>query len=196
MPHALDLTGMRTEQERAWASDFGNEYTVRNRIDWRARMPFWHGIISQTGARSVSEFGCNAGWNLSAIKKVRPEVVVYGTDVNDYALEVAASAGLTVMNGELQCAELVFTAGVLIHIPPQDLPDVMKQIIEASYDYVLAVEYEAEEEIEIEYRGHKGRLWKRPFGKMYQGMGLKLVDSFKVGKTDGFDDCTAWLLRK
>ena len=70
----------------------------------------------------------------------------------------------------------------------------MERVVRASTDYVLAVEYAADEEQEIEYRGQMGLLWKRPYGKLYQDLGLELEQSWDAGA--GFDNCTAWLLRK
>ena len=69
----------------------------------------------------------------------------------------------------------------------------MKKIISKSTDYILAIEYYAKEETEIEYRGQQGLLWKRPYGNLYQDMGLTLVTS---GLADGFDNCKFWLLQK
>lgn len=196
-----------------WKGEFGDSYTQRNRVDWRARIPFWDKIIQKTGARSVYEVGCNAGWNLSAIKShlssIRgslPEVKVYGEDVNDKALLQAVMAGLSVnipssRNLEKGQYELVFTAGVLIHIAPQDLQAFMQRIVDASCDYVLAVEYECNPptliEEEVEYRGHTGKLWKRPYGKLYQDMGLTLIEKGEI-TGNGFDEngVTYWLLRK
>jgi hypothetical protein len=90
--------------------------------------------------------------------------------------------------------DLIVTAGVLIHIPPAQLHSTMQAIVDASADYVLAVEYHAEQEEEVEYRGHAGMLWRRPYGKLYQAMGLVLVDEWDAG--EGFDRCRAVLLRK
>jgi len=70
----------------------------------------------------------------------------------------------------------------------------MQKIVDQSYRYVLAVEYESEQEEEIEYRGHTGKLWRRPFGKLYEEMGLRLVG--KIENAPGFDSCAAWLLEK
>lgn len=89
--------------------------------------------------------------------------------------------------------DLVFTCGVLIHIPPDDLKQVMQGLIDSSVGYVLAIEYEAKEETEVEYRGHKGKLWKRDYGKLYQELGLELVEK---GFLLEFDNCTYWLMRK
>lgn len=182
-----------------WAGEFGDSYTKRNRVDWRLRTLFWKHIIREIGVRSVYEIGCNCGWNLSAIKLEAPYVYVSGEDVNESALDQAYAAGLDVYPveaGHHATAELVFTAGVLIHIPPSELHGMMQRIIDMSCDYVLAVEYAADKEEEVEYRGHTGKLWRRPFGKLYQEMGLELVEEGKVGANQGFDDCTYFLLRK
>jgi pseudaminic acid biosynthesis-associated methylase len=188
-----------TETEEFWAGEFGDEYTKRNRVDWRARIPFWKEVIDITGARSVLEFGCNAGWNLSAIKRTYPDVYLEGVDVNPNALQQAANAGLNVGSGFspdiLGCGrELVFTSGVLIHIAPENLQKTMQDLVKVSSDYVLAVEYEAEEEEEVEYRGHAGKLWKRPYRQMYESLGLKHVTTWY--HPEGFDNCVAWLMRK
>ena len=184
---------MKTKE--AWSGEFGNEYTKRNWVDWQARIPFWKMIIDKTGARSAYEFGCNAGWNLSAIQRAFPDVQVCGYDVNEEAAQRAREAGLQDVfdvSYDIDRAELVFTAGVLIHIPPKALKKVMKGLLNRSYDYVLAVEYDADEETEVEYRDGVG-LWKRPYGKLYQDLGLKLIET---GIAVGFDNCRYHLLQK
>lgn len=185
-----------------WKGEFGDKYLKRNRVDWRQRVPFWREVIETTGARSVFEVGANAGWNLSAIQRNDPDVMLHGCEINPKAEARAAMCGLSLhrLDGVQalrlypEMMELVFTAGVLIHIAPEDLPAMMQGIVDASAGYVLAVEYSAEKEEEVEYRGHSGKLWRRPFGKMYQDMGLTLVKEWPAG--DGFDNCTAWLLSK
>src|SRR3989304_3486417 len=184
-----------------WRGSFGNEYHKRNRVDWRSRIPFWTDVVDRTGARSVHEAGCACGWNLSAIRRAYPDIKLSGHDINNEAVDQAFRAGLNVQSGvqskfQLFYAqvELIFTAGVLIHISPDDIQEMMQNIIETSCDYVLAVEYESDHEEEILYRGHEGKLWKRDYGKLYQDLGLTLVDKWDAGSS--FDKCTAWLLQK
>ena len=184
-----------------WAGDFGQEYLDRNRVNWRARTPFWaNALLGRMGAwpRSIHEVGCNAGWNLSAIQRIDHDINLTGHDINEEAIQQAQEAGLNVwMEGAAsnsRNADLVFTAGVLIHIPPAELHAMMQSIIDRSYRYVLAIEYDHPVEQEIEYRGKTGLLWKRPYGKMYASMGLKLLDVWDAGP--GFDRCTAYLLSK
>lgn len=183
--------------EQLWSGEFGDAYLARNRVNWRSRMRFWGHIMELTGARSVYEVGTSAGWNLSAIRRICPDVELYGHDINEHAVYQAQSAGLDVGHTEaIRCSdiELVFTAGVLIHIPPEKLEFMMKEIIRASCDYVLAIEYASDKEEEVTYRGHSGMLWKRPYGELYQALGLKLVETGDAG--EGFDNCQYWLLLK
>ena len=187
--------------EQFWAGSFGNQYTDRNRVKYHERMPFWLRVLERTQPASVLEVGANAGWNLRAIRGLAQGVKLSGIDVNLQAVQEAQDCGLNVAVcpaadvGRLwpDSADLVFTAGVLIHIPPEQLPEVMASIIQASRRWVLAVEYSAEVEEPVEYRGHADRLWRRPFGRLYEGLGLRLVWS---GPADGFDNCCAWLLSK
>jgi hypothetical protein len=197
------------DTQKIWADEFGNDYTRRNRVDWRKRIPIWQHFIDKTGARSVFELGCNAGWNLSAIKAItlsqanaqNHQPYVWGADVNEKALAQAEGCGLDVYNVHTDkfdhyTAELCFTAGVLIHIPPEELGKAMNRLIRMSSDWVLAIEYEADQEEEIVYRGKKGLLWKRPYGELYQEMGLTMIETGKLQQDVGFDNCRYWLMRK
>ena len=196
---------MTTQQEALWAGDFGLNYTKRNMVDWRKRVPFWKDIMDRTGARSVLEVGCNAGWNLTALQQAAPWCSPRGLDINTPAIAKAGAAGLKGYVGTAKDAlpnwagdfELVFTAGVLIHVSPEDIDQMMKNIVTLSNRWVLAVEYESEAEAEVLYRGEKDMLWKRPFGRLYQDMGLRLVGpQYVVGPDQAFDNCTVSLLEK
>jgi pseudaminic acid biosynthesis-associated methylase len=191
-------------QEEFWAGAFGADYTARNRVEWKARRSFWDLMVEKTGARSILEVGCNAGWNLLALRDVDSSIKLRGVDLNPQAIKEARANGLDARElpatkvGECwpRRFDLVFTAGVLIHVAPDDLAAVMVSIVNASAKWVLAVEYEAAQAREIQYRGHAGKLWKQPFGLQYEAMGLELEASGELRAGDGFDDCTYWLLRK
>lgn len=189
------------EQEAWWAGEAGNAYTARNRVDWRARIPFWHDIMKFTGARSVYEVGCGAGWNLNAIEEASPhKVKLSGCEINSAAARQARYASPAhIYEGSAErgqpygAIELVFTAGVLIHVAPERLDSLMRLIVDTSARYVLAIEYAAEAEEMIEYRGEKDRLWKRNYGALYEVMGLKILHE---GEAVGFDRCQYWLMEK
>jgi hypothetical protein len=184
------------EPYKFWTREGGNEYHKRNWVDWRKRIPFWYQVIEKTGARSVLELGCGPGWNLSAIHRKHPDVVLGGVEINYSAINMAKSAGLGVATEPLFDADLTFTVGCLIHIPRDELEGVMQSMIDNSFKYVLSVEYESVAEEEIEYRGQNGLLWKRPYGQMYEALGLNEIGFGRVGPDDGFDDCIWRLLEK
>jgi len=190
------------EQIKFWEGSFGDSYTDRNQVSPEDRLPFWRDIIEQTSPNSVLEVGVNKGHNLAAIKQIDPGIRAVGIDVNvtalaeadDVADEVHAIAaqdiGLKFNPGEF---DLVFTCGVLIHIPPEDLLLVLQNIKIAAYKHVLCVEYFDVDDIEVKYRGHRDRLWRRPYARYYQQLGLTEIDG---GEAKGFDRCEYSLLEK
>ena len=190
-----------SETAEFWRGEFGTEYTGRNQIDPASRVPFWQKILGATHARSILEVGCNNGTNLRAIRTINPDITLQGIDVNQVALAEAADYGLAVTEMEaseitsLGQYDLVFTAGVLIHVSSDQLPAVMDAIISASRQRVLAVEYADDTEVEVEYRGHAGKLWRRPFGKLYQEKGLRIISSGDA-PTEAFDKCEFWLMER
>jgi pseudaminic acid biosynthesis-associated methylase len=189
------------EREQFWAGEFGTDYTRRNRIDWRKRIPFWRQVLTLTQARSMLDVGCNAGWNMLAALKVDRAMEVAGVDVNTDAIAEAQEMELDARFMPARQVgivwperfDLVCTSGVLIHVGKDELPEVMRAIVAASKQWVLAIEYEAQQEEEVEYRGNAERLWRRPFGALYEAMGLKPV--LESG-AEGYDQCRAWLLVK
>lgn len=185
-----------------WAGEFGREYTNRQRVDYRDRIALLSHIIDHTGASTFLDVGTNEGHNLKALRDINHEYQMSGIDVNPDALAKASSAGFDVHLGRADeavnlfgesAAELVITSGVLIHVAPEDLKASMAAIRDASSAYVLAIEYDSQNEREINYRGHAGKLWARPFGELYKALGLSLVET---GTAEGYNDCTYWLLAK
>jgi len=182
-----------------WAGPEGDAYHKRNWVDWRVRTGFWRDMINYTGVRSVLEIGCNAGWNMSAIKECGENVNCVGTEINYGAYLHAIGAGLKAHHthdfAQVPGAfEMVFTSGVLIHIEPENIINMMQGIRDKALRWVLAIEYEAAAETEIEYRGERGRLWKRPYGAMYEALGMRCFSTGDAGP--GWDRCTYWLMER
>ena len=186
-----------------WATGhpFAEAYIKRN---WEVpdRWSFWRNIQNQYAPLGgpILEVGCGVGHNLGYLIGPR-----YGVDVNENALAVARGR---VPIAQLVVAEatalpysdgtfgLVFTCGLLIHLDPMACRRAMTEIIRVSSKYVLAIEYASDVEGEVPYRGQRGALWKRPYGALYEVMGLDDVGHGFLGKDRGFDDCTWWMLRK
>lgn len=196
-----------TTQLRAWEGDFGKAYTDRNAPDWRARVPAFRQMVGALPVRRVLEVGCNRGHNLVALAEVLGGSDLVGIEPNEHALALARKS--TIHAGFLQGTvfdlpfkdrsfDLVFTAGVLIHVPAADLPAALKELHRVSRRYLLAIEYYAERETVIPYRGRNDLLWKRDFRGAYlaQFPGLGVVESGYWAPEQGFDRAHWWLFEK
>jgi pseudaminic acid biosynthesis-associated methylase len=197
-----------TSQLSHWQGEFGDEYTERNVYDWHQRAPSFREMIDGLNVQRVLEAGCNRGLNLLAFSDILgPEAQVVGIEPNLHACEAARVASPKI--SALQATgfeipfrdgwfDLAFTCGVLIHIAGDDLPRMLAEIHRVSRRYILAVEYFAETDTEIPYRGHSGLLWKRNFLAHYQQQfpELTVVRQGYVGPEKGFDRCHWWLMEK
>ena len=193
--------------EKIWSGKFGNEYTKRNDGDYSPRRDFWENFCKQYQFGSVLEVGCNTGMNLRDIAwHVDHPSNVCGVEINTEAIQLARDRNNLI--NFYQCSgldlpfrdeyfDLVFTAGVLIHQSPDTWDTMMQEIIRVSNNYVVAIEYEADVFTEVPYRGHEGALFKGPWGDIYEKRyGLRPIEKRKVGKSEGFDDCTLWVFSK
>jgi len=199
---------VETNQLRAWRGEFGNAYTDRCVPNWEARRPAFDKMIGGLDLTKILEVGCNRGHNLQLLADMFSNAEVVGIEPNPYAVRITreSSSKIAALHGDAfdipfkdNYFDLVFTAGVLIHIALTDLPAALAEIHRASGRYILAVEYFAEKETTINYRGHDDLLWKRDFCKHYieQHPQLDLVRSGKwEAGTAGMDECNWWLFEK
>ncbi len=166
----------KTEQEAFWAGDFGNEYIGRNDVEpehMAAKIAMWADILKYVniGLKDILELGANVGPNLRALKLLSPQSLLTGIEINANAAErLRAWGGAEVIeNSILEYSpagrrwDMVFTAGVMIHINPEFLPAVYKLMYEASTKYIVVAEYYNPTPVEIPYRGNSDRLYKRDF---------------------------------
>ncbi len=151
----------------------------------------------------VLELGCNRGHNLVALREILgKETELIGVEPGPYAREIARAAGVDARDADAFGLpfpdghfDLVFTAGVLIHVALEDLPRAMRKVYRCSRRYVLAVEYFSEQETAIPYRGHQSLLWKRDFLRHYQTLFRELT-LVRQGYFDEWDRSNWWLLEK
>jgi spore coat polysaccharide biosynthesis protein SpsF len=202
----------KTEQEEFWAGDFGNQYIDRNKSKELLASNtnfFSKALHSAQKINSVVEFGSNVGMNLRALKILYPDQKQFGIEINQKAASELRSflGNSNVFEGSIfdfnaeKKRDLSLIKGVLIHINPEMLPLIYKKLYEASEKYVLICEYYNPVPVEIDYRGHSERLYKRDFcGDMMEAYpDLKLLDyGFAYKKDPSFsqDDITWFLLEK
>jgi pseudaminic acid biosynthesis-associated methylase len=202
----------KTEQEEFWAGKFGDDYIARNaggallgsNISLLAKM-----LAKCTQAKSLIEFGANIGMNLRAIRALRPDIELDAIEINASAVEELRSWGGAnrIHHGSIldfqaeRTWDIALIKGVLIHINPDFLPQVYESLYRASNRYILVVEYYNPTPVEIVYRGHAGRLFKRDFaGDLLDKFpGLRVVDYGFVWRRDPVfpqDDSTWFVLEK
>jgi pseudaminic acid biosynthesis-associated methylase len=198
-----------TEQELFWAGDFGAEYTERNagaallasRTAMLAKMLSRCATVS-----SVLELGANRGLNLVALHTLLPNASLAGVEINKEAhWELSAVPYVTAHRRSLigyrqTPVDFVFTSGVLIHVAPEALSEAYATLYECSARYVAIAEYYNPAPVEIPYRGHAGKLFKRDFAaELMQSYPLRLVDyGFVYHRDPCFpaDDLTWFVMEK
>jgi len=202
----------KTDQESFWAGQFGDEYSQRNNTDQLLvnKTVLFSKILQRTGVvNSVLEFGSNIGLNLQSIASLLPNAELSAIEINAYAKqqledwggckEVFHQSALTFENK--QTYDLSMILGVLVHTNPSELNVMYEKLYSASHNWILIAESYNPVPVEIQYRGHEGRYYKRDFaGEMLeQYPDLKLVDyGFVYRKDEKFplDDLTWFLLKK
>lgn len=198
----------KTEQEKFWAGEFGKEYILRNN-DFTSNIPFFSKIFSSTkGVESLIEYGSNIGLNLKAIKSIKPTINLSAVEINEDAVEqLKEIENLQIYNSSILDFEIdeeydfVLIKGVLIHINPEYLNKVYELLYKSSKKYICIAEYYNPVPVELDYRGHNEKLFKRDFaGEMLDIYNdLQLVDyGFAYHRDNNFqqDDITWFLLEK
>ncbi len=205
------MSKYKTEQEEFWAGEFGDEYISRNNATTllAANNGLFSKIINRTvDVKSVIEFGSNMGLNLLAIRNLLPNVEISAVEINAKAVEELRKIGtIKIYNDSIlnftpdYHRDLVLIKGVLIHINPDKLEIVYNLLYQTSSKYICLAEYYNPTPVEIIYRGHKSKLFKRDFaGEMLDRFhDLKLVDyGFAYHRDNNFpqDDINWFLLEK
>jgi spore coat polysaccharide biosynthesis protein SpsF len=202
----------KTEQEKFWAGEFGDEYNARNKSEdyLASNLNFFSKTFNHIDKpNSLIEFGANVGMNLKAIKLLFPSIYLFGIEINHQAAgELADFIGdESVYNGSIfnyepkRKFEVSLTKGFLIHINPEMLNNVYERLYESSSKYILICEYYNPAPVRVIYRGYTDRLFKRDFaGEMLEKYtDLQLVDygfCYKRDKAFPQDDITWFLLEK
>lgn len=202
----------KTEQEAFWAGEFGTEYIQRNQgyallasnLDFFAKA-----LRAARDVKTCIEFGANIGMNLKALKLLHPTQGQHGIEINaDAALQLAQVIPaehvhqISILDFEPgQTWDLVLIKGVLIHINPDELPQVYDKLVGTSSRYLLVAEYYNPAPVAIPYRGHADRLFKRDFAGeiMERHPQMQLLDyGFAYHRDPNFpqDDITWFLMEK
>jgi len=205
------MTNFTTEQEKFWAGEFGNEYIQRNRdakIIANNLAFFAKALQHTTEIKSCIEFGANIGLNLIALKQLCPDIQQYAIEINSTAAKQLKDVigednvfeGSILQYQPQKQFDLVLSKGVLIHINPDVLDSVYEKLYSSSQKYILLAEYYNPTPVNIPYRGHTDKLFKRDWAGdlLTKYTDLQLIDYGFVYRRDRFpqDDLHWFLLKK
>lgn len=198
-----------TEQERFWSGEFGDRYRERNLGDHlvAANTALFADILSYAAPiGSVFEVGANIGLNVRALQALLPGAELAGLEINEEAAAELKRTGCTVFRGSALSFEpprtydLVFTKGVLIHLPPDHLRRAYSLLHGATNRYLLVAEYYSPQPESVPYRGETEKLFRRDFaGEILDAFpDLRLVRTGFAYHRAAFpqDDLTWFLMEK
>ncbi len=203
----------RTEQEAFWSGEFGDAYSQRNAgSKWVAsNTAFFSKALQRTeNIESAIEFGSNIGLNLQALSNLLPDTRLSAVEINAFAVKSLQEWGrleriyhqsILDFDPDSKTWDLTLIKGVLIHINPDELERVYEKLYRSCGRYLLIAEYYNPSPVEVEYRGHAEKLFKRDFAGeiLDRYTNLALVDYGFVWRRDpNFpqDDLTWFLLEK
>jgi pseudaminic acid biosynthesis-associated methylase len=200
-------------QEIFWQKIYGEKYIKKNSLfDLKLGIEAWKLMLKKIKKKkldSILECGCNIGKNLSILEKIYKKTKLSVIEINKKALFLALKNHdiFSYNNGSIKNSnfkykfDLVFTCGVLIHIPPNELNINLNKIYNLSKKYILIVEYFNPTPVSIVYQKKKNLLFKNDFGKIFiENHNVKIIDngflwSHLYGKA-GFGDLNWWLFEK
>lgn len=197
------------ETEQFWAGEFGNAYNVRSPGNVKANYHFFLRALESVRHRleSVVELGAGTGANLRALRMLKPTLKLAGVEINREACKHLDGVADRIIHGSVldelteQSWTMSMTKGLLIHINPEDLPAVYATLYAAARRYIFIAEYHNPTPVEVPYRGHAGRLWKRDFAADLMDLYplLRVVDYGFAWRRDpeaSQDDLTWFLFEK
>lgn len=197
-----------------WRGPFGDSYIDRNPMSedlLRTKLQDWARIIAPLRGRRVEtilEVGANVGQNLAPLSKLT-NATLFAVEPNAKARSKLATTGyidpanireatadaLPFADGSM---DLVFTCGVLIHIPPEGLAAACAEMHRVSRRFVLAMEYFAAEPTEKKYHDREGMLFLRDYGAYWlqQAPDLDVIDYGFCWKPFSGESFNWWLMEK
>lgn len=158
-------------------------------------------LITDKKPKKVLEIGCFGGYNLRLIHEIDKKIELFGFDINKDALRYAKEKlpAINTINGSIYEIEkhfkentfdLVFTAGVLIHIPCGDIGQALTAIMSISKQHVVHAEHHGDSSKMV---GKRMR-WIHDFNKLYHGHEVSIEAS--PNPSNGFQEIIQVKLNK
>ncbi len=195
------------EQLEQWRGEVGRAYQERNPYEPRSAVPYFERVAAGRNITSILEVGCNLGSKLGAWLTALPGVSISGVEPNAEAVaKAAAIPGVNkVVQGDAykipfgdESFDLVFTSGVLMHVPTERIDEAAKEIVRVAKRYVLAIEQRSvgEQEIQPKFRGIPHMWFSRDYTKLY-GKFDELAFLYRESYREWYlDETYVWLFGK
>lgn len=175
------LKTYQNPQLKRWSGSFGREYTLRNKdlnfSDLTATTMekiFREVLANSINVESILEIGCNTGHNFIPLSKIGKFELI-GIEPQEEAIKIAKvkSVPATIIKGSgfdipfiNGYFDLVYSAGVLMHVENESLNLILNEIDRVSSKYFLSIDYFDNDEINVkDYHGFDDMLWRRDMRK-------------------------------
>lgn len=169
-------------------------------INRKKHIPYFHfqeifisEMVSQNTPAKVLEYGCGVGRHLKNLVEI-PKAEVYGydqsptmvaemcawTDQDWIDKHIHIGAPIPKLPYEDGFFDIVYTSEVLVHVRPEDVPSILKELLRVSKGVVL--HFEPGPEVELDHGAHGG-CWGHDIQKNYESLGIackKLPRLFRV----------------
>lgn len=209
-----------TEQIQQWSGEFGKQYTDRNFMTldemenlWIGNYGFTRSYMNEIFLKNIPldvkilEVGSNIGNQLLCLQKAGFKNL-YGIELQSYAVEMSKnrSKHINIIQGSAfdipykdGYFDIVFTSGLLIHIAPQDINNVLDEIYRCTNQFIWGAEYYHNKYIHVPYRNKNSLMWKGNFSKMFlarfNDLHLVKVEFMKYLHNDNID-VMYWLAKE
>jgi len=206
------------KQREFWMGKFGDDYSERNLdIDqvnayYKNKTGFSQDEILEKffsgidKSSEIIEIACNIGIKLSILKRLGFNNL-YGLEINKRAYELAKKKNpdITFIHSSFEDYDpkgkqfdVVYTSGVLIHMNPSVVTQIIHKMVSFSKRYIFGFENYADDLTEVNYRGHSNQLWKQNYPQLFRNLypSLKTIKEEKYTyKNENLVD-VAYLLEK
>ena len=166
--------------EKMWV-----DYTQRNEDAFRC-VGLINQIVKDLNCKSILEVGCNVGNNLMYFRGLD----VHGIDSSHYAINLAEKKYPFVKFhcGQAQnlpytkdSFDMVFTRGMIIHIPPIERDRIRDELFRVSNRYIMNIEYYNNLEIAVNWREYGDKyLWYCNMSKRWKNSKVKILQDYQI----------------
>lgn len=184
-------------------SELWTKYTNDNEDKKQVELSkFIYHLAIGLGTKRICEAGCNVGNNISSFPNYFD---VHGVDMNKYALEKAKKK---YPNFKFQLEsikktsypdsffDLVFTRGILIHIPEKEVDDVLIELLRISKKWIFNLEYFGTDGKMIKWKRGDDLLWYRNMCKRWSKFDVDIISDVDIPQEIDYGKMRFTLVKK